>query len=113
MTTMCETVSQLTLSDCSGFGRAINPNSEFDTFFTESQNKTDKIDYYFSAVINKATRICKDKDTNGINILFQVYKNLLSVHFSLDEVLSSFLENRKITRYPFHSNLTPVIQHKI
>ena len=76
MTTMCETISQLTLSDCSGFGRAINPNSEFDTFFTESQNKTDKIDYYFSAVYNKATRICKDKDRNGINILFRVYKNL-------------------------------------
>ena len=73
---MCETISQLTLSDCSGFGRAINPNSEFDTFFTESQNKTDKIDYYFSAVYNKATRICKDKDRNGINILFRVYKNL-------------------------------------
>ena len=113
LTTMCDTISQLTLLDCSGFGSTINPNSEFDTFFTESQNKTDKVDYYFSAVINKATRICKDKDTNGINILFRVYKNLLSVHFSLDEVLSSFLENRKITRYPFHSNLTPVIQHKI
>ena len=104
LTTMCDTISQLTLSDCSGFGRAINPNSEFDTFFTESQNKTDKIDYYFSAVINKATKICKDKDTNGINILFRVYKNLLSNHFSLDEVLSSFLKSRKITRYSFQFN---------
>ena len=98
---MCETITKLTLSDCSEFGRAINPNSEFDIFLTEIHNKSSKIDYYFSAVINKASTICNTKNIEGMQILFRVYKNLLSVHFSIDELFNSFLKNRKVARYPF------------